>query len=122
MKKRNLISFGAALILLFGDGFCVNRDEASSSNQIYSGDENISNEPSENSQTADTEQIIKCPHCGGTDSIKQGKKDEEQRYKCKECRKVFFLGRDYNYDVNQKCPHCGGTDSIKYGKIGGEQR
>ena len=94
MKKRNLISFGAALILLFGDCFCINRDKASSSNRRYSAEEN--------SQAVDTEQIIKCPLCGRTKLWKNGTRGEKQKYKCKNCGKNLFFIRDSNGDIDQK--------------------
>lgn len=36
-------------------------------------------------------QIIACPHCGSISIKKHGKKDGQQRYRCKDCNKTFVL-------------------------------
>ena len=103
MKKLSLISLGAALILLAGDGFCVNRDAASNSNQRYSNDKNFSNELSKNSQgnPERMERTVKCPYCKGTKGvIKQAIPYGEQRYSCKDCKRNFSLRKDKAYDLN----------------------
>ena len=34
--------------------------------------------------------IVACPHCGSADIKKHGKKDNRQRYRCKDCGKTFI--------------------------------
>ena len=34
--------------------------------------------------------IVACPHCGSVDIKKHGKKDNRQRYRCKDCGKTFI--------------------------------
>ncbi len=45
-------------------------------------------------------QVLHCPHCQGTDSVRHGKSPEgKQRYRCRECReergRTFLLDDAY---------------------------
>lgn len=58
-----------------------------------------------------------CPHCKG-DSMRAGKVDGEQRYRCKTCRRTYYLEiaiRPVDAGVTLSCYRCGSTACAFHG-------
>ncbi len=49
----------------------------------------IKNKNKENLKTPIQKEIKECPHCKSTSFVKNGKKDNRQRFSCKACSKTF---------------------------------
>ena len=53
--------------------------------------DSIKQPPHELDSVLRPKQVTVCPHCGSAHFVKNGTKNERQRYLCRECKKSFVL-------------------------------